>query len=619
MGDFRHDINALRAIAVISVLLFHLKIPFFSGGFAGVDVFFVISGYLMTRIIIDGIDNKEFSFINFWSNRIKRIVPALLFLVFIVMIIGFFFYLPDEFMTNAKNATSSLLFYSNILYWNNSGYFDAPAANNIFLHTWSLSVEWQFYLIYPIVLWGACALFKKRLLVLLLIFMSTFLLFGLSIFWTHRSATASFYLLPTRTWEMLFGGLSLFLEKEFSFKNKPILICSYATIFLSVLFLNDRLLWPGISTLIPVTGTFLIILLNESNYSIFKNNAVRFTGKISYSLYLWHWPIIVFAQYMGFRLNPITIIGIIILSFLFAYFSNRFIESIRFKTSVPLIVTVALLAVTTNILSTTATNKMMFKPQTLQMADYFSNKNIEIDKQFSRNCCFIASTSYDLEDLKRRDCLKVDTNKKNILLLGDSHAACLSASFREMFADHNINLLQATSSFPAFPFLWEGGSSESSHQLFHYVYYDFLVKNKKYINGVILGGSWYPNTEKFLEPLSEVCLYLKNLDIPIIIIGQCNVYTLALPSVMAKGLENNTDVTDFFSDKKAVVSDEVLKERLKPYYVDIYYKTQIPKLSTASEPYMFDSNHFSKYGADLVVKKIFSDPAFKAILSNKQF
>jgi len=616
MGKFRYDINALRAIAVVSVLLFHLKVPFFAGGFIGVDVFFVISGYLMTRIIFDGIENKEFSVIKFWSNRIKRIVPALIFLVLIVTLAGFFFYLPDEYMVNEKNATSSLLFYSNSSYWKDSGYFDAPAANNIFLHTWSLSVEWQFYLIYPIVLWAICKLFKKRKYILLIIFASTFLLCCLSVFWTYRSATASFYLLPTRTWEMLFGGLALFIERAFTFKNKIVLISSYTVILLSVLFLNDQVLWPGIYTLFPVTSTFLVIVLNINSYGILKNNAVQLLGKISYSLYLWHWPLIVFAQYMGFQLNAITVVALIIMSLIFAYLSYRFIESIKFKKSVSLILILVVLSFGTNLLGKNNTNNRFFKKETLAVANYFNDKNGEIDKQFSRNCCFIANTNYTLQQFKQHDCLKIDSTKKNILLLGDSHAACLSGSFREIFAANHINLLQATSSYPAFPFLWENGSAEFSHQLFHYIFYDFLIKNKKHIDGIILGGSWYSNANgsEVVSPLLKVCAYLKQLGIPVVIIGQANVYTLPLPSIMAKGLENNTDVTGFFSDKKAATLNNFLKEKLSPYYVDVYYNKQIPPISTSSEPYMFDSNHFSKYGADLAVKKIFTDPVFKIIL-----
>ena len=150
---FRYDINALRALAVISVFLFHLKIPLFSGGFIGVDVFYTISGFLMSKIVIDGLQKNTFSIWDFYSKRIKRIVPALLFLIFMITSVGYFIFLPNDYKTNDVNAFSSLLFYSNFHYWKDSlNYFRQQADSNIFLHTWSLSVEWQFYMIYPLFL-----------------------------------------------------------------------------------------------------------------------------------------------------------------------------------------------------------------------------------------------------------------------------------------------------------------------------------------------------------------------------------------------------------------------------------------------------------------------------------
>jgi len=271
MTKFRYDINALRAIAVLSVLFFHLRMPFFSGGFAGVDVFFVISGYLMSRIIFDGIDNNNLSVFDFWGKRIKRIVPALLVMVLIVSITGFFFYLPNEYKANEGNATSSLLFFSNISYWKHSGYFDSASENNIFLHTWSLSVEWQFYLIYPLVLWVISKIFKAKKQLTIFIAVATLLLCCLSIFWTYRSATASFYLLPMRTWEMLVGGLALLTERRVTIKNKNLLIASYIIILLSTILLNNKLLWPGVFTIIPIVATFMVLVANQNDYAILKN------------------------------------------------------------------------------------------------------------------------------------------------------------------------------------------------------------------------------------------------------------------------------------------------------------------------------------------------------------
>ena len=614
MTKFRYDINALRAIAVLSVLFFHLRLPFFSGGFAGVDVFFVISGYLMSRIIFDGIDNNNLSVFDFWGKRIKRIVPALLVMVLIVSITGFFFYLPNEYKANEGNATSSLLFFSNISYWKHSGYFDSASENNIFLHTWSLSVEWQFYLIYPLVLWVISKIFKAKKQLTIFIAVATLLLCCLSIFWTYRSATASFYLLPMRTWEMLVGGLALLAERRVTFKNKALLIASYIIILLSTILLNNKLLWPGVFTIIPIVATFMVLVANQNDYAILKNGFIQFTGKISYSLYLWHWPLIVFAQYMGYQLNTLTICAIILLSFLLAYLSFRFIESIKLKNSIPIILILGILAYSTNKLTTIDANKRFFKKQTLEMAEYNDTHGLEIHKQFSQNCCFVSSGNDKLEDFKKRDCLKIDSSRKNFLLLGDSHAAALSSSLREEFARRNINFLQATAAF-GFAFLDDNGPSDYCHQLYKYIFYDFLIKNKQHIDGVILGGNWFPHPKEVVEPSLKVIYYLKKLGIPVVILGQSNVYTIPFPSIIAKGLENNTDLTAFYTDKKTTVFNDFMNEKLKPYYIDIYYRTTIPKLSPNLDPYLFDTDHPTKYGADLMVKKIFSDPRFIQFLN----
>ena len=611
MTKFRYDINALRAIAVISVLFYHLNVPYFSGGFAGVDVFFVISGYLMTKIIFDGVDKNEFSILNFWDRRIKRIVPALLFLIIVVTIVGFFFYLPDEYSYNERNASASLLFYSNDLYRRLSGYFDSAAENNIFLHTWSLSVEWQFYIIYPLIIWCLVKLVKKRQNVAISLMMTTFLLCCLSIFLTPIYPTASFYLLPARTWELLIGGCALFIEKKLVFRNTILLTSLYLVILLSSVFLSDKLLWPGIFTLFPVLATFGIIVLNQNDQAILGNNTVQFIGKISYSLYLWHWPLKVFAQYMGFQLNATVIIGIIALSVLFAYISYRFIESIKLKSSIPIISILAALAIFTNVLGAFDTNKVMFSKKTLILTNYAQNDTGKT-RQFSTGCCFVISidkSGADLKKFKQKACLKIDTAKKNILLLGDSHAACLSLALREQFKSRNINFLQATASY-SFPFLKENGTNVFCHQLYQYIFYEFLVKNKKHIDGVILGGNWREEPKDVVKPLLQVADYLRGLGIPVVIIGQTNGYSIPFPAIVAKGLENNTDLTHVYSDRKADTLNDFLKEKLKPYYIDIHYKKEVPKLSPKLDPYMTDRDHLSRYGADLAAKKIFADPVF---------
>ena len=617
MNRFRYDINALRAIAVISVLLYHLRIPFISGGFAGVDIFFVISGYLMTRIIFDGLDNNNFSILNFWGKRMKRIVPALIVMVLVVSVVGFFFYLPNEYKTNESNATSSLLFYSNFLYWKHSGYFDSASENNIFLHTWSLSVEWQFYLLYPLVIWGLNKFVKNRKIVLIIIASSILLLYIFSVLLTYTSPVASFYLLPPRTWELLLGGMAFLLEEKVAVKNKYISISSYLIVFLSIFFLDNSYRWPGIYTMIPVAATFLIILQNQNNFKILSNGIVQFLGRISYSVYLWHWPLIVFAQYMGYQLGTLTIISLIALSILFGFISYYYIESLKFKTSIPILVFTVLFSASTGYLSMSYSNNTMFKRQTMLIANYNPDHIYEINTFFSLGTCFLVDANAPLKAFHKDLCFNIDSTKKNMVLLGDSHAAQYSSSFEEAFKKQNIHFLQATSS-GCFPFLEQNGTSAYCSELFNYAYYDFLKRNKNKIDGVILSGNWFtaPTKEYSLACIKKVHDYLTELGIPLVVIGQNETYTIPFPSVAAKNYENNTDVSNFYLEKKTVVTNDFLKDKLKDYYINVF-QLNIPRLSTSFVPYIIDNNHFSKYGADCAIKKVFSDPIFINFLHSK--
>lgn len=614
MSKFRYDINALRAIAVISVLLFHLNIPLFQGGFAGVDIFFVISGYLMTRIILEGYQDNTYTIIGFYIKRAKRIIPALLFLGLAVTLVAFFIYLPNQYKEVEKNASSSLLFYSNIMYWKNSGYFDSASINNVFLHTWSLSVEWQFYIAYPIVISLLLSFYKNKKYLNIFYLVLTLLFIGLSIFVTYKSPVASFFLLPTRTWELMLGGLAFIFEGKI--KSKILLIAAYIAVILSTILLNEKLLWPGFYTLIPVIGTFIIVVINADDHIILKNKVVQFLGKISYSLYLWHWPLIVIARYMGYDLNAVNVVVIIALSIILAYLSFRFIESAKIFNIKWLIILSVVLGGLTFLLSRVETNKWLFKKSTITLADYTEAHVDEIHQRMSLNDCFVINHEEKVEDFLKKSCLTIDTTKKNVLLLGDSHAAALSLSFKEVFKTKNINLLRVHAS-QGFPFLNNVGDSEFARKIYRYLYHDFIIKNHKYINGVILEGNWFTGKTEVIEELKQTVAYLKKLNIPVVVIGQNNVFTITYPAIIAKWNESNADNIELYTNKQAYYYNEIYKEKLKPFYVDIYYYSNMPKINKDNEPFYIDNDHFSKFGSDVVVEKILKDKTFINTFLNK--
>lgn len=301
---FRTDINGLRAYAVIAVIIFHFNKQWLSGGFAGVDVFFVISGYLMTSIIFRGLENNNFSIWKFYAARIKRIIPALLMLVIVLMIFGYLFLGPIPYASLAKHSGGSLLFISNIMYWKESGYFDTSAIEKFLLHTWSLSVEWQFYIIYPIGLLILSKLFKLDS-IKKIVAVSTILTLIFSIYASQKWTIASYFLLPTRMWEMLLGGIAFLYPFELKKQSeKHILeLSGLALILVSFFIITEHTIWPGYAALIPTLGAFILLQANNEK-SIFTNNIIcQKLGLWSYSLYLWHWSLLATYNYFNYKIK----------------------------------------------------------------------------------------------------------------------------------------------------------------------------------------------------------------------------------------------------------------------------------------------------------------------------
>ncbi|WP_138479050.1 acyltransferase family protein [Dyadobacter bucti] len=612
---FRLDINALRAVAVVGVILFHYKVPFFDGGFSGVDIFFVISGYLMTKIIISGLAKDTFSLADFYGRRVQRIIPALLFVVSILVAVTFFFYLPTEFTLIAENAVASVLFYSNMLY-QKSNYFDASSDTNMFLHTWSLSVEWQFYLILPLVLMFFKRFFGKDKVKYLLLFIgSVAVIFVAATVLTWYKPTYSFYMLPTRSWEMLMGGIA-FLAEDFVGRrgSRLLALIGYGVLAICMVGLTSEMKWPGIYTLVPVLATFMIILSNDNSLLFLKSSVIQFIGKISYSLYLWHWPVYVIAGYLGIVLTPLSVLGMISVSLIMAYISFRYIESIRFETSKRVLIATAFSAAVVFVLSTKSMNDVVFEKKTLEISGYSKIHKAEHDKQFNY-ACFITTINPDID---REKCLKIDENGRNFVLFGDSHSAHLSQSLREDFAKMNIKLVQASAS-GCLPVLRKDKKNRCT-ELIDYIYLDYLPKNAHKIDGVIISANWITcnSPKELVRDLHETIAYLEKLKIKVILIGQNETYTIPYASIAARENEYDYDASEQFSNRFLVpLSDTInntLRRHFQSKYVDIYNISSIPKVSENNIPYMSDQNHFTKYGADLVAKKILSSREFADFL-----
>ncbi len=330
---YRADIDGLRAIAVLSVIFFHTGIPGFSGGFVGVDVFFVISGYLITSIILKDIQSGQFSISRFYERRIRRIFPALFPVIVFTIVVATFLFDPISFESFGKSITATTVFGSNILFWKESGYFDISSITKPLLHTWSLAVEEQFYIFFPLLLIAINRFLKNRYL--LWIIGIGFISLLSSIYGVYTYQVATFYLVHTRAWELLFGSLlslGAIPELKSNVHRNIVSIIGLGLIVFSVSFYTESTIFPGISAMSPVLGSSLIIYSGMgAGRTIIKKflslKPIVFIGLISYSLYLWHWPLIVFSKYLLFRdLTPFEITGIIFATFAISILSLKFIE-----------------------------------------------------------------------------------------------------------------------------------------------------------------------------------------------------------------------------------------------------------------------------------------------------
>lgn len=326
---FRYDINGLRAWAVVAVILFHFGVPGFAGGFVGVDIFFVISGLLMTQIIVTGLENDSFSFSRFMLARAKRIFPALAVLCIVLLVFGWFWLSTLDYQKLGTHIVGAALFISNHKFYSEAGYFDAASYEKWLLHTWSLSVEWQFYLLLPLVLILAWR-WRGKQAVLLSLLAIALVSFALSVYAVETNPSAAFYLLPFRAWEMVSGGLIWWVMRHKQLSqtaSKVIELLGFTLILTAIFGFNDATPWPGAYALVPVLGAILVLAANRQVSPFTANPLIARVGLISYSLYLWHWPIVVFLAYAGEQNNPIWIVTGILLTLVLGELSYRFIET----------------------------------------------------------------------------------------------------------------------------------------------------------------------------------------------------------------------------------------------------------------------------------------------------
>lgn len=625
MLKHRNDIDGLRALAVGSVVLYHCGFArFFPGGFVGVDVFFVISGFLITGIVQKDIDNGRFSIVEFYNRRIRRIFPALMVVYLAVLAASFLLLMPSEASQSSRNILSSILFVSNIYFYTQTSYFDAASEFNALLHTWSLSVEEQFYIFLPIGLYLMSRLSRRWLIRVLAA------AFGLSLVASaiivSIDQSAGFYLVQYRAWELLIGSL-LALNVAPATTNRPLNealgIAGLLLVAGSIFLLSADMPFPGLTAVPVCLGAALLLYSGQGDTlvaKLFSLPPVRLVGLASYSFYLWHWPVWVFGSLVHQPKGPAESLAYIAVSFALALFSWRFIEA-PFRTnpawrSSSLTLRTGFGAMTVAAVATLAlpflSQGFWQVPERVEAVASFVNYNP--NPNFRTGTCFLTSEFNKFEMFRKDDCLKLSKDKPNYALIGDSHAAHIYPGLAQ---NRDINVLQATASGckPT-----DGAPGEKRcTDLVNYMFDDFLPKH--HVAGVVLSGRWQVSD---IPRLVNTVRKLKPYTDKLVVLGPIVEYDRALPRLLAQAMYDRDDALParHHRDEPRYV-DRKMREALAnsgATYVSLY-DAVCPKgactMWTADDnPLQFDYGHMTAEGSRLILARVRNEVIDKAGTDN---
>jgi peptidoglycan/LPS O-acetylase OafA/YrhL len=548
--DYREDIDWLRAIAVLSVVAFHyMEPPANFGGFVGVDIFFVISGYLITAIIRSEVESGTFSFARFYERRVRRLLPALYAMVALTAIPSFHFLLTSERLDFFRSVTAVVTFTSNFFFWLQSGYFDHAAVEKPLLHTWSLAVEEQFYLALPVLLWALLRLARGRRLALPVALTALGLgSFALSIWLmgTERSANA-FFMSPPRAWEFLIGGLVATPGLPVLRNWWPQQIArAFALVLLAVPILSLRPGpgFPGFNALLPCIGAALYIWSGNGAATQIRpwyshHHVVRFFGQISYSLYLWHWPLFTFARFSkaGLVLEPSEKIALFALTVLISFLSWRFVEQpFRERRLAPTRRAAFGIAAAATALLLAGSAAGIVASQAPSSADR-SALRLESYNTYDFQPTYRAGSCFAPEgDVLDAACLAPVSDKTNVLLWGDSLAAHYYHGLGAITDPQAVHILQATQ--PAcMPTLNASAQGKASCRSLAAQMRAFFRDRKP--NLVILAADWLegarpPRFDEMIADIRQTIATLDALGIPVVLLGPAVQFRSRLPSMLMR-------------------------------------------------------------------------------------
>ena len=618
---YRPEIDGLRAFAVVPVILFHAGIAPFQGGFVGVDVFFVISGYLIASICAAEMARGEFSFRRFYERRARRILPALYVVVAACFPAAWFWMDPNQYRDFAESVAAVVFFVSNILFWNQQDYFGQLADEKPLLHTWSLAVEEQFYLVFPLLLLLLWRLRPQRRLIVLLAVAAASL--ALSAYTQRLSPVANFYLGPTRAWELLAGVICALWRREGQSRLSPALRDGLATLGLAMICVavfgfDEATPMPSALGLVPVLGTCLIILHGTAGGvagRLLANPLAIGIGLISYSAYLWHQPLFAFAR-IRLLSEPASslMLGLSVLSLGLAALQWRFVErpfrnrgSGALGTQRQIFAASAFGGAVLVAAAALVSNADAYHRRLPAEANYFASfadyAETPEHRDQTRWQCFLSDTRDSVDLFDPSQCLHLAKDKPNYLLLGDSHAAHLSLALREAYP--GVNWLQATSS-GCRPFLNPTGLPRCT-ELVTQILQDFLPQHR--LDGIVWSARWGANDAKDMD---ATLAWLSPLADHVIMIGPTMAYTSYQYEILRDasrfGEADLSAVASRFIDDSRYPADEAARSVAEKYgarFVDI-----LPVLcpdrtcrviSDSGAPMGFDRAHLTLPGSRTLV------------------
>lgn len=616
-SGYRRDIDGLRAIAILPVLFYHAKVGLFPGGYIGVDVFFVISGYLIAGIIAREIDDGRFSLLKFYERRARRIMPALMVVLVLTLCAAAYVYFPGDFEKVPPSALMTLAFVSNLGFFMETGYFAGGAETMPLLQTWSLAVEEQFYIGFPLLLILIARFMPTRRFMIIAVV--ALISFAIAVATQSDGTGSAFYLLPARAWELFVGALlatSAIPKIATRWLREGIAFLGLAAIAYAALFFTHTTTFPGVNALFPVLGSAALIHSAQRTVTgrLLETAPLVRVGLISYSLYLWHWPLIVFTEYIvGQKLSGIQSAAVILVSLIAAFLSWRFVErpfrsSTAFDRAAIFKWTGGSIAIAATFsLGLMATDgwPSRFLPQTLRL------DAARGDISPARDICMTGQIGG-----LRPECNLGAAVAPTAILWGDSHGAELAWALSENFAKRGASLMQRTrGSCP--PILgYQTTALGAGCVDFNQNVFETIQANKD-IKTVILIAFWaggaYDDPEDVIR-LDQTIRNLRALKRKVIVIGAVPPHAFNVPRHLARRAQLGKPSSDI-----AVLRPEFRQQSawLRAHYprwraagvtifepADTLCKRDYCAISRSGQPLYFDAHHFSLTGARWLAPQI---------------